>query len=342
MIILVVVLAASVPGGYYFWRRRKRPISTAEVAPHEVKGDFPNDESRMTPSPYPSTIPLANPSPDPSSTYKYTRDMKSPMVEAPGHEIREPAELQSPDPNQSDFIQFINKPTEIYTKISDDPSENYESAARRMEFQRKFATASEMDASPTVFELPGNNPLAEMDDERSRLTLSPRLARSPLSRQSSFQNRHISLSQHSSYQNKSPSLSPAISAQSPSPRVSSGQGRISPFAGLTRQSSNSPNTREMKPPNLEPPHEHFNLPRRSGTSNSANSGISGNSEESTGTPLSMTSPTLGRPPSMFMRTFSKSGKPVWNRDVTPGVPSRGSSNATTLGERKNPNNSWFF
>ncbi|KAM0136335.1 hypothetical protein ACHAP3_004564 [Botrytis cinerea] len=340
---LVAVLIVGALGGFYLFRRRNRHISTAEIALRGINGTFPKDGSRMTPSPNPSSIPPMNPSPDPLSNQMYMQEVK-PIAEAPGHETRELVELQSPDlNNQSNFIHFTNKPTEIFTKTSEDPYEDYTTAARRIESQRKFATSSEMDAGSTIYELPGSNPLVEMDDERSRHTLSPRLAPSPKSAQ--FYQGQTLLSQHSSYQN----LSPAMSEQSPSPRVSSTQGRISPLEVLTNKTStphiSEPSgTKPFSSTNLEPPIYRYNPLRRSGTGYSGNSGFSGISEESTGTPLSMTSPTLGRPPSMFMRAFSRSGRQVWNRESAPSAPSRASSNATTPGGRtgKNPNNSWFF
>ncbi|KAF7865848.1 hypothetical protein EAF04_006013 [Stromatinia cepivora] len=336
-------------GGFYLYRRRKRPTSIAEIALRRMVGDFSNDGSRMTPPPNPSTIPPNNYSTNTSSSYDSLRDVKVPMVEAPGHESREPVELQSHDLNkQSDFIQFTNKPAEIYTTTSGDSYEDYATAARRMDTQRKFAMAYEIDASHTIFELPADHTLVEIDDERSRHTLSPQLSRSLVSRHFSFQDDSLLL-QHSSYQNispaVSPAVSPAISARSPSPRVSSEQGRISPLDFLTRQSStlssSNPTDRKQFPsPNLEPPIERYNS-LRSVTGNSNKSGIS---EESAGTPLSMKSPTLARPSSMFMRTFSKSGKLVWNGEVVPDILSRNSSDATTSDGRKsqNPNNSWFF
>ncbi|KAF7880036.1 uncharacterized protein EAF02_007673 [Botrytis sinoallii] len=341
---LVAVLIIGALGGFYLFRRRNRRISTAEIALRGINGSFSKDGSRMTPSPNPSSIPPMNPSPDPSSNQTYMQEVK-PIAEAPGHETRQLVELQSPDlNNQSNFIQFTNKPTEIYTKTSEDPYEDYTTAARRIESQRKFAASSEMDASSTIYELPGSSPLVEMDDERSRHTLSPRLYPSQKSLQF-YREGHNLLSQHSSYQN----ISPAISELSPSPRVSSTQGRISPFEILSNKSSTPQKTEpiDTKPStktNLEPPTYRYNPLRRSGTGYSGNSGFSGISEESTGTPISMTSPTLGRPPSMFMRAFSRSGRPAWIRESAPSVPSRGSSNATTPGGRtgKNPNNSWFF
>ncbi|KAK6597330.1 eukaryotic aspartyl protease [Botrytis cinerea] len=228
---LVAVLIVGALGGFYLFRRRNRHISTAEIALRGINGTFPKDGSRMTPSPNPSSIPPMNPSPDPLSNQMYMQEVK-PIAEAPGHETRELVELQSPDlNNQSNFIHFTNKPTEIFTKTSEDPYEDYTTAARRIESQRKFATSSEMDAGSTIYELPGSNPLVEMDDERSRHTLSPRLAPSPKSAQ--FYQGQTLLSQHSSYQN----LSPAMSEQSPSPRVSSTQGRISPFEVLTNKTS---------------------------------------------------------------------------------------------------------
>ncbi|KAF7944211.1 hypothetical protein EAE96_010613 [Botrytis aclada] len=341
---LVAVLIIGALGGFYLFRCRNRRISTAGIALRGMNEPFPKDDSRMTPSPNPSSIPPINASPDPSSNQMYMQEVK-PIAEAPGHEARELVELQSPDlNNQSTFSQFTNKPTEIYTKTSGYPYEDYASAARRIDSQRKFANSSEMDTSPAIYELPGSNPLVEMDDKRSRHTLSPRLARSLKSPQFSQEGQTL-FSQHSSHKN----ISPAISELSPSPRVSSTQGRISPFEILTNKSftpikSKPIATKPFSSANLEPPIYRYNPLRRSGTGYSDNSGFSGISEESTGTPLSMTSPTLGRPPSMFMRAFSRTGRPTWNRESAPSVPSRASSNATPPGGRtgKNPNNSWFF
>ncbi|KAF7935175.1 uncharacterized protein EAE97_008082 [Botrytis byssoidea] len=341
---LVAVLIIGALGGFYLFRRRNRRISTAEIALRGINGSYSKDSSRMTPSPNPSSIPPMNPSPDLSSNQIYMQEVK-PIAEAPGHETRELVELHSPNlNNQSNFIQFTSKPTEIYTKTSEDPYEDYTTAARRIDSLRKFATSSEMDASSAMYELPGSNPLVEMDDERSRHNLSPRLDPSQKSPQF-YQEGHKLLSQHSSNQN----ISPAISELSPSPRVSSTQGRISPFEILSNKSSipqksEPTDTKLSASTNLEPPAYRYNPLRRSGTGYSGNSGFSGISEETTGTPISMTSPTLGRPPSMFMRAFSRSGRPAWNRESAPSVPSRGSSNATTPGGRtgKNPNNSWFF
>ncbi|RAL63573.1 hypothetical protein DID88_003617 [Monilinia fructigena] len=82
----------------------------------------------------------------------YQQDMKIPFVEAPGHETREPVELQASDLNNpSDLTDFINKPAEIFTKTPEDPYEDCATTARRMDPQRKFATASEMDTDSSVF-----------------------------------------------------------------------------------------------------------------------------------------------------------------------------------------------
>lgn len=190
LVVALVIVAIGVIVGICLYCRRKRPVSCAEIALRGMEGEYPRDRSRMTPSSNPSSIPplnrLSNPSPNPStnpSSISYYQDIKVPMVEAPGNKIRESVELHSPDLNeQPGFNQLINKPTEIYTETPQYTNEDYETAARRMEYERRLAMASEMDASLTVFELPGSNLLVEMDDDRIRYSLSPPLAISPVSR----------------------------------------------------------------------------------------------------------------------------------------------------------------
>ncbi|KAB8291622.1 hypothetical protein EYC80_006422 [Monilinia laxa] len=318
VVMMVVAIAAGVFGGLYLYRRHKRPKSTAEIALRGNEENFPKDGTRMTHSS------------NRLSDY-YQQDIKVPFVEAPGHETREPVELQSSHlNNHSDPTNLITKPAEIFAKTSEDPYENFAITARRIDSQKEFATASEMDTDSAVFELPGCFPLVEMDDE-SGYTASSSSVKSPVSRQSSFQTSDSLLSRNSSYQIRSPALSPTISAKSSSLRISSSQGRISPFVGLTRHSSiisnSDPIDRRPSPSsNLEPLIEWNNPLQRTDT---GNSGISGISEFSIGTPLSATSPTLERPPSIFKLTFSRPGKPVWSWIRAPAIPSRASSNATS-------------
>lgn len=321
---MVVAIAAGAFGGLRLYRRHKRPKSTTEIALRGNEENFPRDGTRMSPSPY-------------GLSDFYQQDIKVPFVEAPGHETREPVELQSSDlNNQSDLTNLTNKPAEIFTKTPGDPNEDYATTARRMDSQRKFATASEMDTDSAVFELPGCIPLVEMNDE-SGYAVSSSSVKSPVSQKSSLKNSDSLISRNSSYKNRSPALSPVISAKSSSLRISTSQGRISPFVGLTRHSSFASNSdpidrRSSPSSNREPPIEWNNLLRRTDTGNSGISGISefsSFSENSIGTPLSTTSPTLERPPSIFKLTFSRPGKPVWSWIKAPATPSRASSNATS-------------
>ncbi|CAD6445114.1 c310a7c1-47ce-4e60-98ab-da0387a86984-CDS [Sclerotinia trifoliorum] len=206
--------------GFYPYRCRKRPSSTAEIALRRIIGDFSNDFPRMTPSPNPSAFPPDTYFTYSSSNYKSLLDVKAPMVETPGHESRQPVELQSQDFTSSNILsnsqisqqKCIERHLEILPRT----------IQRLPDTQSKFAMASEVDASHTTLELPADNTSVEMDDERSRHTLSPQLSKFLGSRNFFFQDDSL-LPQHSSCQNMFPAVSPAISARSPSPQVSSEQ-----------------------------------------------------------------------------------------------------------------------
>jgi hypothetical protein len=324
--VVVVIAAIAVVGFIIFClrRRRKRAAATNEVALRGMGGD----DTKREPFTKVATSPGFS---------------DNTIVEAPGPELSraDHAELHSPDAENkpAGYYMKIHSPSELYSPISNNHNEDYETAARMIESQRRAQRTPELPGSPAMYELPGDSIAAEMDDEGSRRALS---AMSWVSGQSSSHDATSHLLAHSASSGQSPSLSPLLSPmstvspnRSSDPSTSHMQRRVSLLNGLGRQSSNGPSPMVTAPPDQTEPSA---ANRRSVLPRPPTVFTEEGSEPAT--PVVMVSPTLGRPTSSFMRSFSRSGRSFKKQKA---VKNSTSSDATPSASWQTPrDSSWFI
>ncbi|KAM3073700.1 hypothetical protein ACMFMG_004417 [Clarireedia jacksonii] len=326
LVALIVVAIAIIGFIIFYLRRRKLAASTNEVA---LRGMSRDDSVKSEPY---------------ATASRSLGVSDGRLVEAPVPDVPrvDPVELHSHDREvkPAGFYMALQSPSELYTPISTNHNEDYETAARMIESQRRAQRTPELPGSPAMYELPGDCIAAELDDESSRRALS---SISLVSRQSSSQDMTSHLLAHTTPRGRSPSLSPLLSPTSSVPPHRSSnsstshlQGRISPFEGLARQSTSSTSPMITDPSHqTEPPvaNRRSTLPRPSTVFTEDGS--------EPATPVVMVSPTLGRPPSSFMRSFSRSGTPLKKQRVTSNAPSA-YSDATLVASWHTPrDSSWF-
>jgi hypothetical protein len=267
------------------------------------------------------------------------------IVEAPGPALSraDHVELHSPDAENKPAGYYMKLPTpsELYSPISNNHNEDYETAARMMESQRRAQRTPELPGSPAMYELPGDPIAVEMDDEGSRRALS---AMSWVSRQSSSHDATSHLLAHSASSGQLSYLSPLLS---PTSTVSPNRSSDSSASRVQRRSS----------PLENPAHQSFNSPSPMITAPSHQTESSAANRRSTlprpptlftedgsepATPVVMVSPTLGRPTSAFMRSFSRSGKSMKKKRLASNAPSTSPEATSTTSWQTPRDSSWFI